>query len=38
VIDQYQAAEIERVVFFLPPEGAEKVLPVLDGYAKLLST
>jgi probable F420-dependent oxidoreductase len=38
VIDQYQAAAVERSVFFLPPEGADKVLPVLDRYAKLIST
>jgi hypothetical protein len=38
VIDQYQAAGVERSVFFLPSEGADKVLPVLDGYAKLIST
>jgi probable F420-dependent oxidoreductase len=37
VMDQYQAAEVERSVFFLPPEGADKVLPVLDNYAKLIS-
>jgi probable F420-dependent oxidoreductase len=38
VIDQYQAAGVERAVFFLPPGGADKVHPVLDGYAKLIST
>ena len=37
-IDQYQGAGVERSVFFVPPEGADKVLPVLDGYAKLIST
>jgi probable F420-dependent oxidoreductase len=37
VIDQYEAAGVERSVFFLPPEGTDKVLPVLDRYAKLIS-
>jgi hypothetical protein len=37
-IDQYEAAEVERSVFFLPAERADKVLSVLDGYAKLIST
>ena len=36
-IDQYQAAEVERSVFFVPPEGMDKVLPALDRYAKLIS-
>ena len=36
VIDQYESAGVERSVFFLPPEGADKVLPVLDQYAKLI--
>ena len=36
VIDQYESAGIERAVFFLPPEGADKVLPLLDRYAQLI--
>ena len=36
VIDQYSSVGVERAVFFLPPEGADKVMPVLDQYAKLI--
>jgi len=36
VIDQYASAGVERAVFFLPAEGADKVMPVLDQYAKLI--
>jgi probable F420-dependent oxidoreductase len=36
VVDQYEAAGVERAVFFLPAEGADKVMPVLDQYAKLI--
>jgi probable F420-dependent oxidoreductase len=36
VIDQYEAAGVERSVFFLPPAGADTVMPVLDQYAKLI--
>jgi probable F420-dependent oxidoreductase len=36
VIDQYESAGVERSVFFLPPEAADKVMPVLDRYAKLI--
>lgn len=35
-IDSYEAVGVERVVFFLPPEGRDKVLPVLDQQAKLI--
>src|SRR5216683_335534 len=33
---QYEAAGAERAVFFLPAAGADKVMPLLDQYAKLL--
>lgn len=36
VIDQYESAGVERSVFFLPPDAADKVMPVLDRYAKLI--
>src|SRR5260370_38322604 len=35
-LDSYEAFGAERAVFFLPPTGADKVLPVLDQQAKLL--
>jgi probable F420-dependent oxidoreductase len=35
-LDSYEAAGAERAVFFLPPEGRDKVLPVLDKQAKLI--
>jgi alkanesulfonate monooxygenase SsuD/methylene tetrahydromethanopterin reductase-like flavin-dependent oxidoreductase (luciferase family) len=35
-LDQYEASGTERAVFFLPPAGADKVMPLLDQYAKLL--
>jgi probable F420-dependent oxidoreductase len=38
ILDSYEAAGVERAVFFLPPEGADKVLPVLDQYAKLIKS
>ena len=36
VLDRYRAAGIDRVVLPLPSEGRERVLPLLDQYAKLL--
>jgi probable F420-dependent oxidoreductase len=36
VLDQQEAAGAERAVFFLPAAGADKVLPILDEYAKLI--
>ena len=33
---QYEAAGAERAVFFLPAADADKVMPLLDQYAKLL--
>lgn len=36
VLDEYSALGVERVLLSLPAEGADKVLPLLDGYAKLL--
>ncbi|HKV54090.1 MAG TPA: LLM class F420-dependent oxidoreductase [Candidatus Binataceae bacterium] len=35
-IEQFEAVGVERSVFFLPPEGADKVMPVLDRFAKLI--
>src|SRR5712691_11779974 len=35
-LDQYEGAGAERAVFFLPAAGADKVMPLLDQYAKLL--
>jgi probable F420-dependent oxidoreductase len=35
-IEQYEAAGVERSVFFLPPEGRDKIMPVLDRCAKLI--
>jgi alkanesulfonate monooxygenase SsuD/methylene tetrahydromethanopterin reductase-like flavin-dependent oxidoreductase (luciferase family) len=35
VLDQQEAAGAERAVFFLPAAGTDKVLPLLDEYAKL---
>jgi probable F420-dependent oxidoreductase len=35
-LDEYAAAGAERAVFFLPAAGADKVLPQLDQYAKLI--
>ncbi len=36
VLRQYQELGIERVVFGAPSEGKEKVLPLLDKYAKVI--
>jgi len=36
VLDGLEAAGVERVVLGLPSDGAEKVLPILDGYTKLM--
>ena len=35
-IDAYGEMGAERVIFALPSESPEKVLPILDGYAKLI--
>jgi probable F420-dependent oxidoreductase len=35
-IAEYEAAGVERVLFPLPAAEADKVLPLLDGYAKLI--
>jgi len=35
-IDGYTKLGVERVIFALPPESREKVLPILDQYAKLV--
>jgi probable F420-dependent oxidoreductase len=35
-IESYEKAGVERSVFFLPPEGRDKVLPVLDRCAKMI--
>ena len=36
VLDGLEAAGVERVVLGLPSDGPEKVLPILDGYTKLM--
>ena len=35
-LDELEQAGAERAVFMLPPESREKVLPLLDQYAKLM--
>jgi hypothetical protein len=35
-IDGYTKLGVERVIFALPPESREKVLPILDQYAKFV--
>src|SRR6266851_4460507 len=35
-IESYEKAGVERTVFFLPPEGREKVMPVLDRCARMI--
>jgi probable F420-dependent oxidoreductase len=35
-IDAYEEIGVERVILALPPEARENVLPMLDGYAKLI--
>jgi len=35
-IDSYAEMGVERVIFPLPPEGREQVLPIVDRYAKLV--
>ena len=37
VLKQFAAAGAERAVFWLPPAPREKVLPILDGYAKTIA-
>jgi alkanesulfonate monooxygenase SsuD/methylene tetrahydromethanopterin reductase-like flavin-dependent oxidoreductase (luciferase family) len=37
VLDQFAAAGVTRSILLLPPEGREKVLPLLDQYAKLIT-
>jgi len=37
MLDRYRAAGITRAILRLPPEGRDKILPLLDQYAKLLS-
>jgi probable F420-dependent oxidoreductase len=36
-IEHYAKLGVERVIFALPPDGRETVLPMIDGYAKLFS-
>jgi probable F420-dependent oxidoreductase len=36
VLDQFAAAGVTRAIFLLPPEPRDKVLPLLDQYAKLV--
>ena len=35
-IEQYELAGAERVIFLLPPEPADKVMPKIDEYSKLI--
>jgi alkanesulfonate monooxygenase SsuD/methylene tetrahydromethanopterin reductase-like flavin-dependent oxidoreductase (luciferase family) len=37
VLDRYRAAGITRAILRLPSEGRDKILPLLDQHAKLLS-
>ncbi|GIW45658.1 MAG: LLM class F420-dependent oxidoreductase [Candidatus Binatia bacterium] len=37
VIEAFQAAHVERVIFGLPPAGRDEVLAILDRYAKLIA-
>ena len=37
VLQQYQDMGVERAIFFLPPESADTVMPLLDTYAAFLS-
>ncbi len=36
VLREYQEMGVERAIFGLPSEGRDKVLPILDNYAKLI--
>jgi alkanesulfonate monooxygenase SsuD/methylene tetrahydromethanopterin reductase-like flavin-dependent oxidoreductase (luciferase family) len=36
VLDRYREAGVTRALFRLPPEGRERILPLLDQYAKLI--
>ncbi len=36
VLQQYQEMGVERAIFGVPSEGRDKVLPILDNYAKLI--
>jgi hypothetical protein len=36
VIDEYEAAGIERMIFMVPAAGRDVVLPLLDKYAGLI--
>lgn len=36
VIDAFRAARVDRIIFGLPPANRDKVLPLLDRYAKLI--
>jgi hypothetical protein len=35
-LQEYQELGVERTVFGLPPEGRDKVLPLLDQYATMI--
>lgn len=37
VLEKYRKAEVERVVFGLPPAGRDTVLPLLDRYTQFVS-
>ena len=36
-IEEYEAAGIERCIFFVSPAPADEVIPALDGYAELVN-
>ena len=35
-IEQLESIGVDRVVFFLPPAGADTIVPMLDTYAELI--
>jgi alkanesulfonate monooxygenase SsuD/methylene tetrahydromethanopterin reductase-like flavin-dependent oxidoreductase (luciferase family) len=38
VVEKARAIGVDRLVFGLPPDGAEVVLPILDGYVEVVSS
>jgi alkanesulfonate monooxygenase SsuD/methylene tetrahydromethanopterin reductase-like flavin-dependent oxidoreductase (luciferase family) len=35
-LDELERVGVERAIFFLPPEGRDKVLPILDRYVQVM--
>jgi hypothetical protein len=35
-LDDLERAGVERAIFYVPPAGREKVLPVLDRYVQMM--